>query len=102
MLNIRAFAILSALVVALSTPYARAETAGQYIDDSAITTKVKAALLADNQLKALHISVQTTQGIVQLSGTVDSSAQEEEAVKVANRVDGVKSVSDAISLRNAQ
>ena len=49
------------------------ESTGEYLDDSAITTKVKASILGDSKLKTLQISVETFKGIVQLSGFVDSS-----------------------------
>ena len=86
----------------LAAPLAYAESTGQYIDDATITTKVKAALMADTQLKAIHISVKTTQGAVQLAGTVDTTVQESQAIKDANQVDGVKLVSDAMTVRGPQ
>lgn len=85
-----------------SSSLAKGETAGQYIDDATITTKVKAAMLNDSQLKPTQISVETTQGTVKLTGAVDNKNQEAEAVKVANQVNGVKSVSDLLTLRNSQ
>jgi hyperosmotically inducible periplasmic protein len=75
-----------------------AENAGQYVDDATITTKVKAALLSDSQLKATKVSVQTTQGTVQLTGAVGSKSQESEAVRVANQVNGVKTVTDQLTV----
>jgi hyperosmotically inducible protein len=85
-----------------ASPFAYGAGAGQYMDDASITAKVKAALMADSQMKATQISVETNQGTVQLSGTVDSKNQEAEAVKIANKVDGVKSVSDMISIKGMQ
>jgi osmotically-inducible protein OsmY len=103
MKNTQKLATLSALVVLLGAPsLAQAETTGQYVDDATITAKVKAALLDDAQLKALHVSVTTTQGSVQLGGTIDTPSQESEAIKDANQVDGVKSVQDTMTLRNSQ
>jgi len=91
---------VSAFVLSMgASSIARAEGAGQYISDAAITAKVKAALLADSQLKSTQVSVETTQGIVQLSGAVDSKAQESEAVNAANKVDGVKQVKDLLSVK---
>jgi hyperosmotically inducible protein len=78
------------------------EKVGQYVDDATITAKVKAALFSDSQLKAMNVSVQTNQGTVQLSGTVDNTSQKSEAEKVANRVDGVKSVQDLLKVRSTQ
>ena len=100
-----AFKLAAASIFVLAmgaSSIARAETAGQYIDDTAITTKVKTALLANSQLKATHVSVKTNQGIVQLSGSVDTPNQESEAIKVANQVSGVKSVTDVLTVRTTQ
>ena len=58
-------------------------TAGTEIDDSAITTKVKSALLADDIVKGLDIQVETSKGEVQLSGFVDSQDQIDRAVTIA-------------------
>lgn len=85
-----------------TAPLAFAESAGQYVDDATITAKLKAALIADKQLKALQISVETSQGTVQLTGTVDTKDEEAEAVKVANRVAGVKAVKDLLDVRITQ
>ncbi len=79
---------------------ALAESAGQYIDDAAITTKVKAALVADSQLKATQVSVTTNHGIVQLDGSVSTKGQDSTAVNDANKVDGVKSVKDLLTVKN--
>jgi osmotically-inducible protein OsmY len=84
---------------------AKAETpsdaakAGDYIDDSALTTRVKAALLAEENLESLPISVETTEGVVTLSGKIVSSAQVDEAVDVAKHVEGVKDVHNALELK---
>jgi hyperosmotically inducible periplasmic protein len=72
---------------------------GDYIDDSALTTKVKAALLAEKNLKSLPISVESTKGVVTLSGKVISSAQITQAVDVAKHVEGVKDVHNALTLK---
>jgi osmotically-inducible protein OsmY len=92
---------LSALILAGTMATAHAESAGQYIDDAAITTKVKAALLADSQLKATQVSVTTAQGVVQLSGAVADKNQETAAINDANKVDGVKSVQDLLSVKSS-
>lgn len=65
---------------------------GEVIDDSAITTKVKSALLAEDDVKSFDIKVQTFEGTVQLSGFVDSQWQIDKAVQVANSVSGVRNV----------
>lgn len=79
-----------------------ASSTGQYLSDATITAKVKAALIADSQVKATNVSVQTNDGTVQLSGTVDNTSQRNEAVQDANRIDGVRSVQDLLKVRNTQ
>jgi osmotically-inducible protein OsmY len=75
------------------------ESTGQYVDDTAITTKVKAAILNDPALKSAEINVETFKGRVQLSGFVSSNASMEEAVKVAQAVGGVTSVRNDMRLK---
>ena len=75
------------------------ESTGEYIDDSVITARVKAALVADDILKAAEVNVETYRGIVQLSGLVSSMETQNEAVKVAKSVEGVKSVTNAMYVR---
>ncbi len=76
------------------------ETAGQYVDDSTISAKVKEAFLADSKVNSTQVSVETMQGVVQLSGFVDSSDTEARAVRLAQQVKGVKSVKDSIIVRS--
>jgi osmotically-inducible protein OsmY len=68
------------------------ESAGEYLDDSVITTKVKAAILDDPSLKSFQINVKTYKGVVQLSGFVDSAQMVQRAGKVASGITGVSSV----------
>lgn len=75
------------------------DSTGQYIDDSAITTKVKAALFNDPSLKSNEISVQTFKGRVQLSGFVQSQENIDQAVADARGVRGVASVDNDMRLR---
>ncbi len=75
------------------------ESTGEYVDDAAITTKVKSALLADQGLSGLSISVETFKGRVQLSGFVNSAEQMERAVKVAQGVSGVRAVENKLSIK---
>jgi osmotically-inducible protein OsmY len=67
--------------------------------DTAITTKVKAGLVAEPNLNSLGIHVETEKGVVMLSGFVDSKAEADKAVKVARDVDGVTSVKSAIKVK---
>jgi hyperosmotically inducible protein len=75
---------------------------GNFMDDSAITAKVKAALVDHDNIKSTDISVKTDQKVVTLSGFVESQAQAEEAVKVAKGVEGVTSVSDKLHVRDSK
>jgi osmotically-inducible protein OsmY len=75
------------------------EKSVQYAGDSAITTKVKAALLAAKGLPSTAISVETFKGKVQLSGFVDSKEQIAAAGKVASGVSGVKTVQNSIAVK---
>ena len=68
------------------------ESTGEYVDDSVITTKVKAAIFEESSLKTLQINVKTYQGTVQLSGFVDSAQSVKKAGAVAQSVKAVTSV----------
>ncbi|MGW8312792.1 MAG: BON domain-containing protein [Desulfuromonadales bacterium] len=81
------------------TASAQSETPGQYLDDSIITTKVKAAIFDEPTLKSLQIEVETYKGVVQLSGFVDSSASVVKAGEVASKVEGVKSVKNDLNVK---
>lgn len=76
------------------------ERAGDYVSDAALTTKINAALVAQKELSALDISVDSNQGVVTLSGTVDSDAQIELAEKVVEDLDGVKAVDNKLESRS--
>jgi len=74
-----------------------------YLDDSAVTAKVKSALLADKSLKSTDISVKTEKnGVVHLSGFVGSQTEAEQAVAVAGKVKGVTSVSDKLHVKDSK
>ena len=75
---------------------------GNFMDDSTITAKVKAALVDHDSIKSTDISVKTDQKVVTLSGFVESQAQAEEAVKVAKGVEGGTSVSDKLHVRDSK
>jgi osmotically-inducible protein OsmY len=75
------------------------EGTGEYVDDSAITTKVKAAILNEPSLKVFQINVETFKGEVQLSGFVDSTQSVNKAGEVARGVGGVKSVKNNLIVK---
>lgn len=70
------------------------------IDDTAITTKVKSAMIADPMLKALQINVDTKNGVVTLAGAVDSQAMKDKATEVTQAVNGVKSVDNNLTVKS--
>jgi len=75
------------------------EGTGEYVDDSVITTKVKAAIFNEPGLKVSEVQVETFKGVVQLSGFVSSRADIKDAVRVASAVGGVKSVTNDMELK---
>ncbi|OMH27111.1 BON domain-containing protein [Motiliproteus sp. MSK22-1] len=72
---------------------------GEYIDDTVITTKVKAAIFNEPTLKSAEINVETFKGVVQLSGFVNSRADIYKAVEVAEGVKGVVEVKNNMQLK---
>jgi len=75
------------------------QSTGQYIDDSVITTKVKAAVFDEPSLKTLQITVETYKGVVQLSGFVDSAQSAARAAEVARKVEGVIDVKNDLRVK---
>lgn len=78
------------------------ESTGEYMDDSAITAKVKWAILQDPNLKTLEISVVTTDGVVSLTGAVDSQQSIDRAAAVAREIPAVKSVENHLTVKGAK
>jgi osmotically-inducible protein OsmY len=89
--------VLASFVGCAST--STSEGTGQYVDDSVITAKVKAAVLNEPTLKSAEINVETFKGVVQLSGFVNSQGDINKAVQVARGVGGVKSVRNDMRLK---
>ena len=75
------------------------ESTGEYVDDSVITTKVKAKLADDDFFKSFQISVETYKGIVQLSGFVNSQQAVNKAGEIVRTVQGVKSVKNDLLVK---
>jgi hyperosmotically inducible periplasmic protein len=95
---------ITAAVIALATVTGCAVTRGQesvgaYVDDTAITTAVKARFIDNKIVDAASISVETLNGTVMLSGFAKSAAEKSSAETVARKVDGVKSVKNEIAVR---
>lgn len=98
---------LTALVGILSTGFLAGGCAsdsthastGEYVDDTVITTKVKAALLGDSAVKSFSISVETVNDVVTLNGLVDTEAQRQAAARDAADVAGVRSVRNQLIVK---
>jgi osmotically-inducible protein OsmY len=99
----RKFATLAGVILMSMTlgcaSTAKQEGTGEYVDDTVVTTKVKAAIFNEPTLKSAEINVETFKGVVQLSGFVTSREAESTAVAVARKVDGVKSVKDDMRVK---
>lgn len=78
---------------------AQSEKAGVVIDDAEITTKIKAAIFAEPGIKTLQISVDTINGVVTLTGSVDSQANSDRAGALAGAVAGVSRVENRLALK---
>jgi hypothetical protein len=92
------FAILLASLVGCASTSVQ-EGTGEFVDNTVITTKVKAAIFNESSLKVSEINVETFKGSVQLSGFVDTQANIDKAGEIALRVKGVKSVKNNILLK---
>jgi len=75
------------------------ESTGEYIDDTAITTSVKAAIFNDPYLKSAEINVETFKGVVQLTGFVSSKSEINRAVAVSRSVKGVRAVKNSMIVK---
>lgn len=78
---------------------AKQESTGQYVDDSVITTKTKAAIFNEPSLKSAEINVETFKGAVQLSGFVSSQAGINKALELTRSVNGVTSIKNDMRLK---
>lgn len=91
--------VILALTVAACSQTGTKQSASEYTSDSAITAKVKTALLNEPNVKGTAINVETYNGTVQLSGFVDSKDMADRAVATASNVSGVKSVKNDMRLK---
>jgi osmotically-inducible protein OsmY len=98
---LKTLSLSAAIIVVLAgcAGNATERSTGQYADDKTISTKVKTALINDEQVKARNIDVETYKGEVALSGFVDSSSEADRAVALAQKVDGVHSVKNDLHVR---
>jgi hyperosmotically inducible periplasmic protein len=94
--------LLAALVILPLLVSACGKTVGETIDDATITTRVKTALLNDPQVAGLKIDVDTTKGIVTMSGIVKSRGEEQRAIQIARGVPGVHDVKSTLQVQADQ
>jgi osmotically-inducible protein OsmY len=100
--NIAVRFLLILLLIAAFTACASTrthESAGEYVDDSVITTKVKALLAQDDFLKSFQISAETFQGTIQLSGFVNNQRAVDRASEIVRGVKGVKSIKNNLIVK---
>jgi len=98
----RATSLLSIIAVAGimgCASSAKHESTGQYVDDTAITAKVKTAIFEQPTLKSAEINVETFKGVVQLSGFVSSQDNVNTAMATARSVNGVTSVKNDMRVK---
>ena len=94
-----AFLAIALVSVVGCASTSKQEGTGEYMDDSVITTKVKAAIFNEATLKSAEINVETFKGVVQLSGFVNSQSDINKAVEVARSVKGVTSVKNSMRVK---
>lgn len=100
--NVRAQLILAGLLLAFLSACAPSGTqrgTGEYVDDTAITTRIKTAFATSPDVKATEVQVETYRGTVQLSGFVDSSESALRAAQIARQTPGVKEVRNSMVIR---
>ena len=97
------FVIVVAWVIAITINGCASTTTssstGQFVDDSAVTTKIKSKFVEDPVVGGLRISVETFKGVVQLSGFANSKAEIDQAQLLAKQTEGVRSVRNNIHLK---
>lgn len=92
-------AITFSALLAACAGTAKQESTGEYIDDTVITSRVKAVLLNDPAVSGLAINVETFKGTVQLAGFVKTASERNRAVQLARDVKGVRQVKNDILIR---
>jgi hyperosmotically inducible protein len=95
--SLSSWALVALLLLPL-TFAACGKTIGETIDDATITARVKTALLNDPQVGGMKIDVDTTQGVVTMSGIVKTNAEAERAIQLARQAPGVKDVKSTLQV----
>jgi osmotically-inducible protein OsmY len=93
-----AAAVLGAFTAACTATDTR-ESAGEYVDSSVISNKVRAAIVKDPQLSLFNIDVTTFRDVVQLNGFVNTEAEKQRAADVARQVEGVRQVQNNLQIK---
>lgn len=91
--------LLLSIVLALAGCASSQETPGEFIDDAALTARVKAAFVADKVVSALNISVESDKGIVRLGGVAKTSEEMRQAERIARQTSGVRGVRNNIVIK---
>ena len=94
----RNWLLMSVVVIALTGCANAGEKTGAYVDDAWITSKIKSEMVADKSVKARDITVNTTKGVVTLSGRAETWEESNRAAEIANSVKGVKEVENHIHI----
>ena len=86
------------LIPLLAIGCSSTQTVGEEIDDATITTKIEAKMTEDPSVSAFNVDADTNEGVVRLSGTVETAAAKAEAEKLARNTEGVKRVINEIKI----
>ena len=95
----RNWVVMGVLIASLAGCAGSGQKSGAYVDDSWITTKVKSEMIGENEVSARNISVNTTKGVVTLTGTAASVQESNKAAQIAGNVAGVKAVHNDIRIQ---
>ena len=93
------FALAAVVLLGLAGCANTGEKSGAYVDDSVITTKVKTEMTTNKEVKAHNINVNTTRGVVTLTGTAATTQESQMAAQIARGVSGVKGVENDIRVQ---
>jgi osmotically-inducible protein OsmY len=91
--------VMGVLIAGLTGCAGSGQKSGAYVDDSWITTKVKSEMIANNDVAARNISVDTTKGVVTLTGTAATAQEANKAAEIARGIEGVKAVENDIRVQ---
>jgi hyperosmotically inducible protein len=91
--------LMGALMLGMAGCANTGEKTGAYVDDAWITSKVKSEMIANKQVSARNINVNTTQGLVTLTGTVATAQESYKAADIAHGVKGVTGVANDLSIQ---